>query len=331
MKPAASVIERPNLTLAVHGTRPVTAPNEPLSLSGPAPGRRVAARSGTSPAPGASGADVIRLALLTLSAVALGLVFNLVVVSGLEHHAAQTQAFNQFRTELAEGTAPIGPLGSDHKPLPPGTPMALLQIPSLGVKEVVGEGTTGPVLMSGPGHLRSTVFPGGVGSSVIFGRAATYGAPFAHIKDLQRGAQIKVTTAVGTSTFRVVDTRYAGDVVPPLASGQARLTLATATTSFFVPSGVVWVDADLVGSPLPAASPGAAAPASERPLGVDTDTGVLGALALWLAILVGALAAAIWMWNRRGHIQAWIIFSAPVAVVAYFVASHASAMLPNLM
>jgi LPXTG-site transpeptidase (sortase) family protein len=209
--------------------------------------------------------------------------------------------------------------------------MALLEIPSLGVKEVVGEGTTGPVLMSGPGHLRSTVFPGGVGSSVIFGRAATYGGPFAHIHELHRGAQIKVTTAVGTSTFRVVDTRYAGDVVPPLASGQARLTLATATTSFFVPSGVVWVDADLVGSPLPAASPAAAVPTSERPLGVDTGTSVLGALALWLAVLVCVLAAAVWMWHRRGRVQAWIIFSAPVAVVAYFVAGHASALLPNLM
>jgi LPXTG-site transpeptidase (sortase) family protein len=278
----------------------------------------------------ASTLEIVRIAFLTLSVLTLGLVLNLAVASGLEYHAAQAQAFNTFRDQLAAGTAPIGPLGGDHRLLAPGAPMALLEIPSIGVKDVVGEGTTGQVLMSGPGHLRSTVFPGGVGTSVIFGRAEAYGGPFAHISQLRAGALIKVTTGVGTSLFRVTDVRHAGSVVPNLAAGRGRLTLATATGSSFIPTGVVWVDARLTSRPLPAAAPvSGVVSAAERPLA--TDTAGLWALALWLVVLALVLGGAVWAWHRRGHVQAWIIFTAPVVLVAYFVADHVALLLPNLM
>lgn len=236
------------------------------------------------PTPTGSPTDVIRIALLTLSAVVLGLALNLELGSGLEHQAAQSRLFDSFRQELALGTGPVRPFGPHHSPLPLGTPVALLQIPSIGVKEVVGEGTTSAVLMSGPGHVRSTVFPGGAGTSIIFGRAAAYGGPFGRLDELHKGESIKVVTQVGTSTFRVVDTRRAGDVIPPLAAGRGRLTLATATGSRFVPSGVLWVDADLVGNPVPAAPPSVhRVPPSESPLGIDTAG--LWVLALWLGVL----------------------------------------------
>lgn len=294
--------------------------------AGPAPGPG----PGPEPTPTGSLTDVVRVALLTLSAVVLGLALNLELGSGVEHQAAQTRLFDSFRQQLALGTAPLGPTGPHRRPLSLGTPIALLQIPSIGVKEVVGEGTTSAVLMSGPGHVRSTIFPGGAGTSIIFGRAAAYGGPFGRLDELHKGESIKVVTQVGSSTFRVVDTRRAGDVVPPLAAGSGRLTLATATGSRFVPSGVLWVDADLVGTPLPAASPAVhRVPANESPLGIDT--GSLWVLALWLGVLALVLTGAVWTWHRRGHAQTWIIFSAPVIVAAYVVASHASLLLPNLM
>jgi sortase A len=45
----------------------------------------------------------------------------------------------------------------------------------------VVEGTASSDLLDGPGHLRSTVLPGQVGTSVVMGRAKTYGAPFGAI------------------------------------------------------------------------------------------------------------------------------------------------------
>jgi sortase A len=281
-------------------------------------------------APTRSSGYVMSMALFLLAALALGFVANLVVVSPLEHQVAQTKAFNLLRYEFAQGTAPIHPRDAAHKLLALGTPIAVLDIPAIGVKEVVSEGTTSAVLIAGPGHERSTVFPGGAGTSVILGRAAAYGGPFGRLNELRTGALIKVTTQVGTSTFRVIDRRKAGDVIPHLAQGRARLTLATASGPAFVPSGVLWIDANLVGSPLAASKPAMhSLPGSERPLGIDI--GSLWLMALWLGALVLLLGGAFWTWHRRGHARAWIIFSAPVAVVSLFIAAQITLLLPNLM
>lgn len=278
--------------------------------------------------------SVVRLGLLMVTALTIGLVLNLVLVSRLEQSATQFKELAQFRYTLAGGTGPIGP-SQNHVPLALGTPMALLTIPSIGVKEVVDEGTNGQVLLAGPGHLPSTVFPGGLGTSVIYGRAGTYGGPFARIAQLHKGARILVTIQNGptnTAVFRVTDIRKGGQRIPPIGRGGARLTLVTAQESRFVPSGVVYVDANIVGSPLPTPRPVVEArniPANELPLGLDL--GNLWVLALWTVALAAAAAAAIWTWNRKGHAQAWIIFVGPLALIGYFLANQISVLLPNLM
>ena len=128
----------------------------------------------------------------------------------------------------------------------------------------------------------------------------------------------------------MVDVRRAGDIIPPLAPGQGRLTLATSTESFFIPTGVVWVDADRTSAPLAAARPAMRhlAP-DELPLAIDTSS--LWTLVLWLLLLTVALSGAVWTWHRHGRAQAWIVFCAPVALVAYFLANQVALLLPNLM
>jgi len=272
--------------------------------------------------------DVVRVAAVTLSSLVLGLTLNLVVASGVSQRAAQVRVFDQFRQELELGTAPVGPR-AQGRPLAPGTPMALLEVPSIGLEQVVGEGTTAGVLMTGPGHLPSTVFPGGAGTSIILGRAAAYGGPFARIAELRPGAKVVTVTGVGTSRFRVVDIRRAGGTIPALKPGAGRITLATATGSPYVPTGVVWVDADLVGSVLPSEAPFShVVAADERPLAADTAA--LGPLAAWLFVLAAVLALGTWVWHRKGRAQAWIVFSAPVIVIGYFITGHVAQLLPNL-
>lgn len=270
----------------------------------------------------------LRVGLFAIATLCLAFATNLLVGSRLEEHVAQSREFDRLRLELAEGTAPVGP-HSGRQTIAMGTPIALLEIPSIGVREVVDEGTTGSVLMDGPGHMLSTVFPGGVGTSVILGRSAAYGGPFGSIDDLRKGALVKVITGVGPATFRVLDVRKAGDVVPYLPPGKARLTLATASGPAFLPNAVVWVDADLVGNPLAAQRPAVRNVArSQRPLG--TDPSALAPTFGWLALMVIVLAAAVWAWYRWGRAQAWLVFSAPVLLVGLMVAHEIDLLLPNL-
>lgn len=311
---------------------PVPAPGTPDDAA--AVGGQVAGEQGTvsSTAPTANGALLVtRTACIVLATLTIGVIVQVVWLSRLEQRSAQQSLFNQFRKELALGTAPIGPTTADGKHLLAlGTPMALLSIPSIRVHQIVAEGTTGAVLAKGPGHLRDTVFPGGPGTSVIFARASAYGGPFGMIADLHKGALITVTTGVGVSHFRVVDIRHAGAKVHLPKAGTARLTLGTASGPPFVPSGVVLVDADMVGASLAADPPAVSTvPPSEQPLGSDTST--IWALFLWLEVLAASLAGAVWTWRRRGPVQAWLIFSAPLLLVWILTVNQATRLLPNLL
>ena len=287
--------------------------------------------AGTEPvATRSAGRNVLVAALASLAVLSIGMVLQLTVISPLEYRSAQVSLLNTFRTQVALGTAPTGPLGTDHHLLPLGTPIALLSIPSLGVRAVVVEGTSSSALAKGPGHYRNTVFPGGAGTSVVLGRAAAYGGPFGRIGELRRGQVVTVTTQVGTARFRVVRVRPAGARVVPAAAGTSRLTLGTASGPAFAPSGVLWVDADKVGTPLPATAPPAVQLLpGEQPLATDTST--LWALLLWLEALAALVAGCVWAWKRWGRAQAWIVFTAPVLLVWSLIADQIARLLPNLM
>jgi sortase A len=214
-----------------------------------------------------------------------------------------------------------------------GTPMAVLDIPAIGLHQVVVfEGTTSGILTKGPGHQRDTVFPGQAGTSVIQGRAAAYGGPFEHIDDLVKGDKVTVSTGQGTATYKVIDSRVAGDPEPPaLKTGQGRLTLTTARGSAFMPSGVLRVDADLTSTAfatptLPDLGP---LPADQQPMGVETDH--VSILAWWLEALVLVAVAGVVVWRRWGRWQTWLVVGPVAAMVGYFAAGELALLLPNLM
>jgi sortase A len=268
---------------------------------------------------------------LVLTAVLLGFCADLAVISPLEYRAAQARSFAEFRNALARGIAPTGPVARKGGLLRLGSPVALLQIPALHMRVVVLDGTTPEVMTGGPGWLRSTVLPGTAGTSVILGRRAAYGGAFSGIHTLKSGDLITVTTGIGTSKFKVIDVRRAGDPLPePLVSGYGRITLVTATGVPFLPSGVIRVDADLTA---PAKDSGETAmstvPHSEVPMGTDSST--LWQLVLDLQALIIAAVGAVWAWRRWGHAQAWIVFFPVTTLLCYFAADQVTRLLPNLM
>ena len=91
--------------------------------------------------------------------------------------------------------------------IPAGAPVALINAPAAGLhRVVVVEGTSAGDLLAGPGHLPNTVLPGQAGNSVLLGRAATAGAPFAHVADLRAHDVVTVRTGQGTFHYRCAAT-----------------------------------------------------------------------------------------------------------------------------
>ena len=272
-------------------------------------------------------------ALSILAALLLGFVADLTFVGALHHNRDQRVEYAALRLALANGVAPIGPIDEHNVLLRPGTPVALLSIPQIGLREVVLEGTTSAVLMKGAGHLRTSVMPGQAGISELLGRRATYGGPFRDIATLRPGMQFTVTTGQAkTNTFTVLDVRRAGDPTPALAAGGSRLVLVTATGSALRPTGVVHVDADLTSTidPTPVWPQGIPALTNaERPL--QGDSSALTVLVLWAQALVVAAVVVAWARLRWGYWQTWIVGLPLLTTLGLAVADRVAQLLPNVM
>jgi len=279
-------------------------------------------------------------ALIILATALLGFILDIGLISSLYHDRAQHTAYADFRKDLAAGTAPLGqtePKDPEHpqkgtKLLSMGTAVAVLRIPEIGLREVVFEGTSGSVLLRGPGHLRSTVLPGQAGVSEIMGRAAAYGGPFGKLSRLNPGDTFSVTTGQGVSNFRVLDVRRAGDPQPaPLTAGRGRLLLATADGAPFLPSGVLRVDADLVSQTLPTpVTVLTARDLSPREQALGTDPAAWIPLVLWGQALVLVAIGLTWARTRWGRWQIWIVAVPTLGFFGLAVADQAARLFPNL-
>lgn len=253
---------------------------------------------------------------------------QVLVLGGLSQERNQQLLYQNFRTQLAEATAPTGPL------VDPGAPVAFLEIPQIGLSQVVIEGTASGDLLAGPGHRRDTVLPGQRGISLVYGRATTYGSPFGKLDKLRPGDQIVVRTAQGRTSFEVDGIRRVGDETLPAPTGEeARLTLVTAESHGWL-SGLraknaIYVDATAKqGQPFPSGRP-SAVPESEQAMKADLAALPMLVVALgFLFLLAVAVAAARQRWRTS---LVWVV-AAPVAIAgAWFTTDTVMRLLPNLM
>ncbi|MGW3633383.1 sortase [Streptomyces sp. NPDC005122] len=271
-------------------------------------------------------------ALCVLAALLLGFAADLTLVGHLQHARDQQTAYDEFRRQLALGIAPVGPRTYDGKTLEPGAPVALLRIPALGLKEVVGEGTTSGVLMSGPGHRRDTPLPGQAGTSVIMGRQWGYGSPFNGLRQLPDGTEIRLTTGQGTAVYEVSALRREGDPLPsPLKEGEGRLTLITADGAPYTPAGTLRVDATLTSDVQPAPPRPASGwiDGSEQALG--TENAAWLPVFLWSQALLGAALLTMAAYRVWGRWQTWVVGVPVLAALGLAVSGAATRLLPNLL
>ena len=249
----------------------------------------------------------------------LGLAGYLYGLSGVQEARSQTILYQRLQDELANQVAPLGPTS-------PGNPVAILDIPSIGIRDmVVVQGTSPETLTLGPGHLRDTPLPGQAGVVQLFGRRATFGGPFALVPRLRPGDIILTITGQGRSVYRVAALGSSWTQVRNPAPNQ--LIMVTASSPY-VPAYYTYVDANLVSTAHPGPLAARSMSSSEIVLGNDVGALVLTlvwALALALVSVVGSMAAARW--------SPWAAYLAvaPVALaVLWNLYQNLAMLLPNV-
>jgi sortase A len=207
------------------------------------------------------------LGRLGQSLIVLGLLMFLFVGyqlwgTGIEESQAQDRLENQFR-DLAVAT-PVVPIDSDDPVTAPSTdeppaeptaepvesaptitpviveegdPVAVIDIPDLGVTKYVVAGVAASDLKKGPGHYPMTPQPGHLGNVAIAGHRTTYGEPFRNLDELETGDDIVVTDVAGrTFYYRVTDAFVVQPedswVVATTDPSRALLTLTTCHPEF---------------------------------------------------------------------------------------------------
>ena len=258
--------------------------------------------------------------LLLLAILALGLAGYLYFLSGVQEARAQTILYTQLQYELANQVAPLGPTA-------PGSPVAVLNIPAIGIRDmVVVQGTSPENMTLGPGHLRDTPMPGQEGLSEIFGRRATFGAPFARLDDLRPGDYIITITGQGRSVYRVaaIGTSQAVRIVDPAPN---RLLLVTAASPV-VPSYYIEVDARLISVTRP--GPPVVRVLNAPELALAGDDGALVLTFIW-GVALAAVSAVGTYAALRWNLWAAYLAAVPLAIaVLWCLYQSLSALLPNV-
>jgi sortase A len=118
-----------------------------------------------------------------------------------------------------------------------GAGVSRLQIPKIGLDQIVVLGVSRTQLRAGPGLHPSSAAPGSVsGNTVIAGHRTTYGAPFWALNELDTGDEITLTTTYGTFTYTVTSTSVRAASDPEIAreTQTPQLTLYTCEPKYSV-------------------------------------------------------------------------------------------------
>ncbi len=255
----------------------------------------------------------------------------------------------------APAQAAPGPPAVAPSVAPPaaGQPIGTIQIPNIGLDQVVVEGVGTDQLELGPGHYPGTPLPGERGNVAIAGHRTTYAHPFYDLDQVTPGRPIVLTTAQGIFVY----TADAQQVVQPTdvavvgSSPRAVLTLTTCNPRYSAATRLV-VTATLTSSLLfpadgtegheragggrgtgrePGARPGRAAtlPGTGLAGGAGESAGRWAA-AVGLGVAVVAVVVAVWRFARRAR-RRWAVYvpgAVAVLVVLFFFFAAITPLLP---
>jgi sortase A len=271
--------------------------------------------------PAAKAAALVAPVSFAIATVLGGFLLYVFVLSGLGAGRAQTGLERRFEVPLSQGRAPVG------NAISLGSPVARLDVPSIGIHQIVVEGTAAAQLQVGPGHVPVSPLPGQVGNSVIAAHRLAYGAPFSQLGSLRPGALITVVTGQGRFTYHVVR-RYetgSGDVQPFAATRDDRLTLVTAAN--LSASRRLVIVAALSGAGKPYA-PGRSSTLARADGGLVGQAGDFSALALWSLVLLVVAGVSVFVYRRLPRWSSYLATTPVILLALWLVYTNLGRVLP---
>jgi sortase A len=261
------------------------------------------------------------ISLLLLSIFLLGFAAYLFGFSGTVEARSQVTLYTQLRSELSQAIAPTGPTTS-------GQPVAILDFPTIGTHNlVVVEGTTPQNLMLGPGLVRNGPLPGQAGVATIYGRLATFGAPFSRLGQLHLGDEIKAITGQGVAVYKVV---AFGDSHHEVVNQDPNQLVLLTAGSPYIPTYYSYMDADLVSAVQPQSGTASSVPIYTDEIALSGDEGALVIALLWGLALAGVSALSTVAAARWSPWPAYLAAAPVVLVVAWNLYQNLAALLPNV-
>lgn len=270
--------------------------------------------------------------------------------TGIAHARDQRRLRAKFAAELA--TPPTVPAAATSpsttpQPAPPQENVcaecaAVINIPKIGLDEVVVEGVGVDELKEGVGHYPDTKMPGEKGNAALAGHRTTYGHPFNRIDELGPGDEIIVTTRAGTFHYEWM---YNKVVSPETVSvldntPDDRLTMTTCNPKYSAAERLIVV-AKLVTpavAPPAASTPTTTTPATTRTHELAAGEGTPGLSGAGAtnrpAIAWGILAVSVWLgawaigrWSGRRW-TAYLIGTPIFLVVLFMFFQNFARLLP---
>jgi sortase A len=271
--------------------------------------------------------ELVGFSMTTLGVLLALFLLYLYVFSALTGARGQ----NELLHSLTGNPKAVFSLASNHLPKD-GRAVAVMTIPSLGLRQAVIEGTSPADLQKGPGLVTSnglSGLPGEQGTAIVAGRRVSFGGPFAKLGSLTAGDQINVVDGGGSFSFTVtgVSTVTDGTITVPVA-GTSWLVLVT-SNSAWLPSARLVVTARIDGTPARQAVSSTTTYALPS-LGGDPAAGILAAL--WALGFLGVLAGMILAIRRWRQVWvSWVLAAPLLLACALFACESLARCLPSTL
>jgi len=312
------------------------------------------------------GRRIARVLVVWLAVALASFALVLYLVEPLFQQRTQHALLTQMRAEVSHAHYQLTLPGTSTPVLAPslGSPVAVLEIPNLRLRQVVVEGVGPSETTKGPGHVPGTAGLGQPGNAAVVGRRSTYGAPFHSLDSLHWGDRILVTTTQGQSVYSVssvahttVSDSSASDsgsglgestsTVPPVTNKYAPNPLPSRSTTvdgLYGPTKANQLTLVTSASAWPAnTSQATVVVASMKTVPfvptaqngrTTSQTGLTGDRSAWLGLLLAlqgfvlAGLAAAYLHSRYGPRIAYLLTTPPLIVFVILIAETGSQLLP---